>query len=228
MRSGQTGTQRSRRIWRAGSCGGAGTAVLRRKACRRLAVLCPPRPPHRHCTARRAPDVARNRMPAVRRPRAEVPERARLFSPIADSGPGCPPTMLIHGAHDRAVPVADSRRMLEMLRRHGVPAVFVELPMINHAFDLPLLRLSPPAQTRSTTSSDFWVSWQAPVNSAPVDPPRRAFVSTARQTSRPVVYPLMYPEVPISHPFLSLLHLAVSDPPSRDHRDVPRDVPQGR
>ena len=36
--------------------------------------------------------------------------------------------------------------MSEALRRHGVPSVFVELPMIDHAFDLPLLRLSPPAQ----------------------------------------------------------------------------------
>ena len=77
---------------------------------------------------------------------AEVPQRARLFSPIAHAGPACPPTLLIHGAHDRVVPVADSRQMSEALRRHGVPSVFVGLPMIDHAFDLPLLRLSPPAQ----------------------------------------------------------------------------------
>jgi hypothetical protein len=36
--------------------------------------------------------------------------------------------------------------MAEALRRHGVPAVCVEPPMIDHAFDLPLLQLSPPAQ----------------------------------------------------------------------------------
>ena len=27
-----------------------------------------------------------------------------------------------------------------------MPAVYLELPMIDHAFDLPLLRVSPPAQ----------------------------------------------------------------------------------
>ncbi|MCU0502025.1 MAG: alpha/beta hydrolase [Anaerolineae bacterium] len=77
---------------------------------------------------------------------ADAPENARRFSPIAHAGPACPPTLLIHGAHDRVVAVADSRQMAEALRRHGVPAVCDELPMIDHAFDLPLLRLSPPAQ----------------------------------------------------------------------------------
>ena len=97
--------QRSRRIWHAGSCGGAGTAVLRRKACRRLAVLCPPRPPHRHCPRGKHltwPEIECRRFGARA---AEVPGRARLFSPIAHSGPACPPTMLIHGAHDGWCPL---------------------------------------------------------------------------------------------------------------------------
>ena len=61
-------------------------------------------------------------------------------------GPGCPPTLLIHGLHDRIVPAGHSRELYQALRKHGVPAVYLVLPLVDHAFDLPLFRLSPPAQ----------------------------------------------------------------------------------
>lgn len=79
-------------------------------------------------------------------PAADAPEVARCFSPISHVGPHCPSTLLLHGAHDRIVPAARSRELCDALVRHGVAAVCVELPLVDHAFDLPLLRVSPPAQ----------------------------------------------------------------------------------
>ena len=67
--------------------------------------LCPPRPPHRHCPTRQAltwPEIE-CRLFGARA--AEVPQRARRFSPIAHAGPACPPTLLIHGAHDGWCPL---------------------------------------------------------------------------------------------------------------------------
>ena len=106
--------------------------------------------------------------------------------------------MLIHGAHDRVVPVADSRQMSEALRRYGVPSVFAQLPMIDHAFDLPLLRLSPPAQAALYDVERFLGIMAGPSQFGSRDPPCRGCVSTARQTTRPVAYPSMYPDVPVS------------------------------
>jgi acetyl esterase/lipase len=79
-------------------------------------------------------------------PASSTPETVRLLSPIGHVGPNCPPTLLIHGAHDRVVPVERSRDLCAALRGQGVPVVYLELPLVDHAFDLPLLRVSPPAQ----------------------------------------------------------------------------------
>jgi acetyl esterase/lipase len=76
----------------------------------------------------------------------EVPEVAALVSPIAHVGPHCPPTLLVHGTHDRVVPVEDSRALVRSLRRAGIPVVYLEVPYADHAFDLAGLRISPPAQ----------------------------------------------------------------------------------
>ena len=76
-----------------------------------------------------------------------VEETARLFSPLQQVGPHCPPTLLIHGTQDRIVPVQQGRHLYRALRQAGVPAVYLELPWVDHVFDLFLPRVSPSAQS---------------------------------------------------------------------------------
>jgi acetyl esterase/lipase len=76
----------------------------------------------------------------------ELPELYRLASPIHHAGPGCPPTLLLQGAHDLTGMAPDVRRLARALRRAGVPVVHVEFPATEHAFDLVFPSLSPPAQ----------------------------------------------------------------------------------
>ncbi len=76
----------------------------------------------------------------------EVPEAYRLFSPVEHVGPHCPPTLLLQGEHDSIVSAADGRQLTERLQEAGVPVIYVEYPQTEHAFDLILPQLSPPAQ----------------------------------------------------------------------------------
>lgn len=63
--------------------------------------------------------------------------------------PGAPPFLVIHGDRDSLVPVADARRFAAEL--HGVsesPALYVELPGAEHAFDiLPSVRTARVVET---------------------------------------------------------------------------------
>lgn len=77
---------------------------------------------------------------------AAVPQTAALMSPLTHVGPHCPPTLLLHGSHDRVVQVEDARVLHRALSRAGVPVAYLELPQAEHAFDLVAPRLSPPAQ----------------------------------------------------------------------------------
>ncbi len=76
----------------------------------------------------------------------DVPDVAALMSPITHVGPHCPPTLLLHGSHDRVVPVQDARDLYRVLSEAGVAVVYVELPQVVHAFDLAAPRMSPAAQ----------------------------------------------------------------------------------
>ena len=76
----------------------------------------------------------------------EVPEVAALMSPITHVGTHSPPTFLVHGTHDRIIPVEDARDLCRALSDAGVPTVYLELPQVAHAFDLVAPRLSPAAQ----------------------------------------------------------------------------------
>jgi acetyl esterase/lipase len=98
------------------------------------------------------PDVERRLYGGLAR---EAPEQARLFSPLTHVRSGCPPTLLIHGAHDRIVPAERSRELCGRLRAAGVPTVYSEIPYADHAFDLALLRLSAPAQAAFVDVSHF-------------------------------------------------------------------------
>lgn len=77
----------------------------------------------------------------------ERPELCRLGSPLTQVGPHCPPTLLLHGAHDTGLdPAVQSRPVHEALRAAGVPSVYVELAESDHAFDLLFTRISPAFQ----------------------------------------------------------------------------------
>jgi acetyl esterase/lipase len=75
----------------------------------------------------------------------EVPEVYELASPIAHVQPGCPPTLLIQGEPDVVTPAAAARELHGKLVACGTPAVNIIYPLTNHAFDLLLPRVSPPA-----------------------------------------------------------------------------------
>lgn len=76
----------------------------------------------------------------------DVPEIYELAAPLNQIGPGCPPTLLLHGAADWLVPVEGTRQLYGKLRDAGVQAVYVELPYTDHGYDLITPRLSPANQ----------------------------------------------------------------------------------
>jgi len=65
---------------------------------------------------------------------------------VAHVASHCPPTLLLQGLHDHVVPVADVQALHRALVAAGRPSVLVELPQVEHAFDMVGLQLSPPAQ----------------------------------------------------------------------------------
>lgn len=58
-------------------------------------------------------------------------------SPMSWIGPDSPPFMIVHGANDTLVPVAQARSFAHMLRGDSrQPVVFAELPRAQHSFDV--------------------------------------------------------------------------------------------
>ena len=70
-----------------------------------------------------------------------------LASPVTHVNPGCPPTLLIQGDKDLLVPVDATCALYTKLVEAGVPAINVVFPWTDHAFDLLLPQVSPPAQS---------------------------------------------------------------------------------
>jgi len=75
----------------------------------------------------------------------EVPEIYELASPAAHVRAGCPPTLLIQGEPDVITPAEATRELHRRLVECGVPAVDIQYPLTNHAFDLLLPQVSPAA-----------------------------------------------------------------------------------
>lgn len=85
----------------------------------------------------------------------ECPEEYRLGSPISHVGRHCPPTLLLQGAVDFIISAEAVRLLANELREAGVPVVYVEYPQTDHAFDLILPRISPPAQAALLETERF-------------------------------------------------------------------------
>jgi acetyl esterase/lipase len=73
----------------------------------------------------------------------------QLTSPITHVAAGCPPTLLLHGKQDFAVPAKDTRALYTKLVKSGVPAINVVFPWTAHS--IPLVSDCP--MSRSTSSS---------------------------------------------------------------------------
>lgn len=76
----------------------------------------------------------------------EVPEIYELASPVAHVHPDCPPTLLIQANLDCVTPPAATRELYDRLVECDVSTILIAYPLTQHAFDLLLPQVSPPAQ----------------------------------------------------------------------------------
>ncbi|CAL9589368.1 hypothetical protein SUDANB58_05200 [Streptomyces sp. enrichment culture] len=65
-------------------------------------------------------------------PAADVPERARAASPVARAAAGAPPFLILHGAEDTVIPVAQGEALAAALRAVGAEADFRSVPGADH------------------------------------------------------------------------------------------------
>ena len=114
----------------------------------------------------------------------QVPALYDLASPITHAGPHCPPTLLIQGEHDAAVPVAATHALYQKLVAAGVPAVNVVLPHTDHLFDLVLPQISPPARV-ARAELDRFLAWVAGTDLADCRRVRRDEACTQSADSSP-------------------------------------------
>jgi acetyl esterase/lipase len=75
----------------------------------------------------------------------QVPAVYDLASPVTHVQAGCPATLLIQGEPDVIQPAPAARVLYWKLVECGVPAVNIVYPLTNHAFDMLLPQISPPA-----------------------------------------------------------------------------------
>ena len=71
---------------------------------------------------------------------------AQCGSPIAHTGPHCPPTLLLNGTHDVGPSIDEHRQLHAALYHHDVPCVHIEYDCADHVFDLIAPRWSPAGQ----------------------------------------------------------------------------------
>ncbi|KAF8965120.1 Alpha/Beta hydrolase protein [Flammula alnicola] len=64
-----------------------------------------------------------------------IPEAHRLLFPQLGVDSSWPPTILLHGTGDTAIPVDDSRHMQAVIERAGIPVELIEFEGMEHLFD---------------------------------------------------------------------------------------------
>lgn len=85
----------------------------------------------------------------------EAPEMFALATVKTHVRPGLPPTLLIQGDQDVLVPVQPTRDLYWLLQTGGVPAEYLELPQTDHAFEVALPQISPPARAANVAITRF-------------------------------------------------------------------------
>jgi len=75
----------------------------------------------------------------------ERPETYALLSPINHVSKSCPVTLILHGEQDILAPVKAIRKLQATFKTLGVPVIMHILAQTDHAFDLILPKVSPPA-----------------------------------------------------------------------------------
>jgi acetyl esterase/lipase len=98
----------------------------------------------------------------------EAPEMAELVSPITHVSAACPPTLMFQGTHDAVVPLGAARRLRRALERAGVPVVYVEYPLAEHAFDLMYPPLANPAAKAALYDLERFLARVAPLTARSV------------------------------------------------------------
>jgi acetyl esterase/lipase len=87
------------------------------------------------------------------------PEDAVEMFTFASAGthvrPGLPPTLLIQGDQDVLVPVEPARELYRRLLAAGVKAAYLELPQTDHAFEIAVPQVSPPAHAAQRAITRF-------------------------------------------------------------------------
>ena len=86
----------------------------------------------------------------------EVPAMYELGSPNSHVGADSPPTLLLYGGHDSTTSAEAARSLHRKLAEKGVPAIYLEFPQTEHAFDIILPRFSPAAQA---ALYDTWIGF---------------------------------------------------------------------
>jgi len=76
----------------------------------------------------------------------DVPDIYQLASPATHVHPGSPPTLHMQGDKDFLTPMEGIQELYTKLVEAGVPAINVVFPWTDHAFDLLLPQIAPPAQ----------------------------------------------------------------------------------
>jgi acetyl esterase/lipase len=73
----------------------------------------------------------------MKKPFAEARAAYDRASPMSHVSAEAPPFLVIHGANDTLVPVAEARFFVELLRKASrAPVAYVELPQAQHAFEV--------------------------------------------------------------------------------------------
>jgi acetyl esterase/lipase len=72
-------------------------------------------------------------------------QKLRAASPISYVGRNTPPILVMHGANDATVPIAQSQMFYRALQANGVPSSFVVEPAVGHSW------LGSPAATRAAS-----------------------------------------------------------------------------
>lgn len=100
-----------------------------------------------------------------------IPEAYGAASPVARAHAAAPPTLLVHGTFDTAVPFEHSRLLQDVLARQGVPVELVRIPFARHVFDLIpeglAMRLTRAVLLR-------FLEWEPSSAAAPAPPPPAA------------------------------------------------------